>query len=104
VNPTAVNSSFMESLIPLRALALHSRFTASGASWRVAAGAAEVFLKRHLFRRQADGSVINADFVRLHYPCYWHYDILFGLKVMLRPVSLATVPDARAVGIEAVCR
>ena len=21
-------------------------------------------------------------FVSLHYPCYWHYDILFGLKVM----------------------
>ncbi len=26
--------------------------------------------------------VISDDFVRLHYPCYWHYDILFGLKVM----------------------
>ena len=22
------------------------------------------------------------DFLQLHYPCYWHYDILFGLKVM----------------------
>jgi len=22
------------------------------------------------------------DFVKLHYPCYWRYDILFGLKVM----------------------
>jgi len=21
-------------------------------------------------------------FVLLHYPCYWHYDILFGLKVL----------------------
>jgi len=20
--------------------------------------------------------------VKLHYPCYWHYDILFGLRVM----------------------
>jgi hypothetical protein len=26
--------------------------------------------------------VINQRFVRLHYPLYWHYDILFGLKVM----------------------
>ena len=22
------------------------------------------------------------DFLKLHYPCYWRYDILFGLKVM----------------------
>ena len=21
-------------------------------------------------------------FLQLHYPCYWHYDVLFGLKVM----------------------
>ncbi len=21
-------------------------------------------------------------FDQLHYPCYWHYDILFGLKVI----------------------
>ncbi len=27
--------------------------------------------------------MIKEDFVNLHYPCYWHYDILFGLKVMV---------------------
>ena len=25
---------------------------------------------------------MKEDFVKLHYPCYWHYDILFGLKVL----------------------
>jgi hypothetical protein len=25
---------------------------------------------------------MNPQFTRLHYPCYWRYDILFGLKVM----------------------
>jgi hypothetical protein len=25
---------------------------------------------------------MNDQFVRLHYPCYWRYDILFALKVM----------------------
>jgi hypothetical protein len=25
---------------------------------------------------------MNPDFIRLHYPCYWRYDVLFGLKVM----------------------
>jgi hypothetical protein len=72
----------MESLIPLRALALHSRLTGSRHSGEAAERAAEIFLKRHLFRRQVDGAVIHQEFTRLHYPCYWHYDILFGLKVM----------------------
>jgi hypothetical protein len=81
-HPEAINSSFMESLIPLRALALHARITGDRLSRQAAGRAAHVFLKRHMYRRQADGSVIKADFVRLHYPCYWHYDVLFGLKVM----------------------
>jgi len=25
---------------------------------------------------------MREEFVELHYPCYWRYDILFGLKVM----------------------
>jgi len=81
-NPEATNSSFMESLLPLRALALHARLTGNKHSKQAAERAAEVFLKRELFKRQRDGSVIHEDFIRLHYPCYWHYDILFGLKVM----------------------
>jgi hypothetical protein len=81
-NPRAVNSSFMESLIPLRALALHARLTGNRQSKEAAERAAKVFLKRRLYKRQTDGSIINVDFVRLHYPCYWHYDILFGLVVM----------------------
>jgi hypothetical protein len=82
-NPEARNSSFMESLIPLRGLALHARLTGNQHSRASAQHAADIFLKRKLFRRQSDGAVINEDFVKLHYPCYWHYDILFGLKVMV---------------------
>ena len=81
-NPTAMNSSFMESLIPLRALALHAEVTGNAASRTAAERAAEIFLKRRLYKRQRDGRIIKDDFVALHYPCYWHYDILFGLKVM----------------------
>ncbi|RIK34069.1 MAG: hypothetical protein DCC55_33770 [Chloroflexi bacterium] len=80
--PEAHNSSFTESLIPLRALALHAQITTNPDSQCAVARAAEIFLKRHLFRRQHDGTIIHPDFVRLHYPCYWHYDILFGLSVM----------------------
>lgn len=88
----AVNSSFMESLIPLRALALHAQVTGSETSGAAAELAAEIFLKRRLFRRQSDGAVIDDDFVVLHYPCYWHYDILFGLKVM---AEAGFIGDAR---------
>ncbi len=80
--PEAVNSSFHESLIPLRALALHAKATGNEASKATAKRAAEIFLKRRLYKRQRDGRIIDDDFVTLHYPCYWHYEILFGLKVM----------------------
>ena len=81
-NPGAINSSFMESLIPFRALALHAKATGNTASKITAERSAEIFLKRRLYKRQRDGRIMRDDFVILHFPCYWHYDILFGLKVM----------------------
>ncbi len=81
-DPQAVNSSFMESLLPLRALALHAKSKKSPESKSAAKRAAEVFLKRRLYKKVKNGRIINRAFTQLHYPCYWHYDILFGLKVM----------------------
>ncbi len=82
-------SSFTESLVPLRALALHARLPGDGASAEAAARAAEFFLARRLFRRRRDGAVISPAFVELHYPCYWHYDVLFGLRVLSEAGFLA---------------
>lgn len=82
MRPEAINSSFMETLIPMRGLAWHHKLTSSGRPMQAVLRAGNVFLKRRLFRRQSDGAVIDPDFVRLHYPCYWHYDILFALKVL----------------------
>jgi hypothetical protein len=81
-NPEATKSSFWESLIPLRALALHGRLTRNNRSLRAAKRASEVFLKRRMCKRLRDGRIMQEDFLKLHYPCYWRYDILFGLKVM----------------------
>jgi hypothetical protein len=81
-NPKATKSSFWESHIPLRALALNARLTGNKSSARVAKRASEIFLQRRLYKRLKDGKVMNHDFVKLHYPCYWRYDILEGLKVM----------------------
>lgn len=80
--PEAKNSSFFESLIPFRALTLHTKVTGNEVSKKAAERAAEIFLKRRLYKRQRDGSVIKDGFTKLHYPCYFGYDILFGLKVM----------------------
>lgn len=74
-------SSFTESLVPWRALAEHARRTGERRSGEAAARAAELFLRRRLFRRLRDGEVIAPSFVRLHYPCYWHYDVLAALTV-----------------------
>jgi hypothetical protein len=81
-NPKAVNSSYHESWIPLRALALHAKLTGNIESKKSAKRASEVFLKRRLYKKQKDGSVISKDFVKLHYPYYWRYGILCGLKVL----------------------
>ena len=75
-------SAFAESLLPLRALALHAQRTGSSESRKAAARASEVFLSRYLYRRRRDGKPTHPSHLQLHFPCYFHYDFLFGLKVM----------------------
>jgi hypothetical protein len=66
---------------PLRALHLHAQTRFDARSAAAVGEAAEFFLRRELYRRLQDGSVINPAYVQLHYPGYWHYDILFALVV-----------------------
>ncbi|GIE99326.1 hypothetical protein [Paractinoplanes rishiriensis] len=75
LDPSAASSSFCETLLPMRGL------------WRcgvqdAARRAAEVFLTRRLAFRRSTGELIRAEFAKLHYPLYWHYDVLAGLKGM----------------------
>jgi len=83
-DPKADTSSFMESLTPMLGLDAYARANRSAAAARAAKRASEVFLTRRLFRKRSDGSVIHPSFVALHYPLYWHYDFLGGLKAMAR--------------------
>ena len=80
--PEARASSFHESLIPLRALSLHGLLRKDPRSLAAAARAAEIFLERRLYRGRRSGRIIHPDFVRLQYPHFYPYNILFGLKVM----------------------
>lgn len=81
-NPDAHHSSFMETLLPLRGLTLYAQSTGDKKSAEAVKQSAEVFLKRHLYKSKTTGEVIHPEFTALHYPLYWHYDILAGLKVM----------------------
>lgn len=83
-DPAADTSSFMETLLPMLGLAAYARSHKAPAAKKAAERASEVFLRRKLFRRMSDGRIINADFVALHYPLYWHYDVVGGLKAMAR--------------------
>jgi len=82
--PAADTSSFMETLLPMLGLAAYARNEKDAATSRAVTEASEVFLRRRLFKRVSDGKVIQAEFVALHYPLYWHYDFLHGLKAMAR--------------------
>jgi hypothetical protein len=81
-DPKADTSSFMETLLPMCGLSLYGREKRDKKAREAALKASEVFLSRYLFKRRSDSRVIHSEFVQLHYPLYWHYDILGGLKGM----------------------
>jgi hypothetical protein len=74
-DPGAHTSSFHETLLPMRGLWAYGETAA-------ARRAAEVFLVRRLVYRVRTGELIRPEFAKLHYPLYWHYDVLAGLKGM----------------------
>jgi hypothetical protein len=79
--PSAHTSTFIHTLYSMRALALYEQHTGDADSLASAQRAAEFFLKRRLYKRASNGMVIAREFVKLHYPLYWHYDILAALKI-----------------------
>jgi hypothetical protein len=83
-NPSASHSSFYESITPLWGLIEYARATGDSTVIVAAERAAELFLQRRMFRSKSTGEVINDNWMKLHYPLYWHYDILHGLVVLSR--------------------
>lgn len=80
--PKASTSSFEETLIPLRGLIWHAKLR-DPRTWPAARRAAEVLLTRSLFRRRSSGAPIAPQFQALHWPRYWHYDVLGALEVLV---------------------
>ena len=81
-HPSADTSSFLETMLPMLGLAAYGREHGSAAMREAVLRASEVFLRRRLFKRVSDGRIIHPEFVTLHYPLYYHYDYLGGLKAM----------------------
>jgi hypothetical protein len=80
--PAADTSSFWESRLPMLGLALYAERTGSRAARAAAGRASEVFLTRQLFVEVHTGRVMNPRFLALHYPLYFGYDVLGGLRAM----------------------
>jgi hypothetical protein len=73
-------------------LALYAERAGAPVARKAAVRAAEVFLSRQLFLGRRSGNVMNEHYVRLHYPLYFYYDILGGLKAM---ADIGLIHDSR---------
>ncbi len=91
VRASGRRSSFHETLPPIRGLYEYWRATGEGEALQAAERATELFLEHRLFRALKSGEPIHMSWVTLHYPPYWHYDVLAALHVLGR-MHLTTDP------------
>ena len=100
--PEARRSSFHETLPPIWGLHEYSVATGDTDAADAARRGAELLLDHRLFRAHGTGEPINRQWLTLHWPPYWHYDVLQALVVMNR---LGLVADPRAAdGVELLRR
>jgi hypothetical protein len=92
--PNASTSSFIHTIHSMRGLHVYAQRYRDSKAQTAADRAAEVILSRRLFKRRSNNAVIKDEFVKLHYPLYWHYDILLALKIM---AETGHIDDARCV-------
>jgi hypothetical protein len=90
---TGTVASVHETHPPMWGLHEYGLAIGDAAATAAASRASEVFLSRRLFRSRRTGDVIRKEWLALHYPPYWHYDVLQGL-VMLSRLGLAGDPRA----------
>jgi len=95
----ARHSSFYESLATLWGLNEYLRATNDDTVRATVHRAAELFLRHRLFRSCRGGAVIDPRWVKLHYPIYWHYDILQGLRVLDRVGKLGDPRTRKALDV-----
>lgn len=75
-------SSFHESLRTAWGLQGYAAATGHAGAREAADRAVGLFLQHRVFRRGGTGAPINARWLSLPYPSYWHYDVLSALLVI----------------------
>ena len=90
---TAHRSSFHESVTPALGLATYAHQTGEASALATAVRTAELLLQHRLFRVHGTGEPIHPSWTKHHYPPYWHYDVLQGLR-LLRAVDRLDDPRA----------
>lgn len=85
---TGRRSSFHETITPALGLAAYYNATHESDALAAARRAAELFLDHRMFRSLRSNDVIHPSWTKPHYPAYWHYDILQGLR-LIEAVGLA---------------
>jgi hypothetical protein len=83
IRPEASHSSFHETLAPLRGLAAYGKAMGDLAAGTAAFRAAELLLAHELVRSHTTGDVIDPEWLRIHWPAYWHYDALQALRGLM---------------------
>ena len=96
---TTRNSSYHETWLPARALLRYARESGDPAAQRAAERACDLFLERALIYRKSTGELIEAEFGLLHYPAYWHYDLLQALWLLMEAGRLSDPRCARALDL-----
>jgi hypothetical protein len=93
VRPVARRSSFHETVTPALGLATYAAITGDEQARSAARRAADLLLEHRMFRALRTGEVVHPSWTKLHYPAYWHYDLLQGLR-LLRALDLLDDPRA----------
>src|SRR3989441_1793775 len=97
--PDAEHSSVNESLSTLWGLVEYQRATGDRDFLKPIERASAFFLLHHLFRSDHTGDVIHPDMIKLHYPLYWHCDILQELMILSRAGKLGDPRTREALDI-----
>lgn len=85
--------SVNETLPALRGVATFARTTGDRPAGRAAERAADFLLRHRVGWSERTGRPIDSAVLKLHYPPYWHYDILAALRVL---AENGQVTDPRA--------
>ncbi len=102
--PEARHSSFHETLPPLRGLAAWVAATGDPTARAAADRAADLLLRHGVVFSERTGSPIGRDLAELHWPPYWHYDLLAALRGLAEAGRIADPRAATALDLLAARR